>query len=395
MLLGLALSVVGDGAAQVALVLRVHDSGVGPSGLAVVLVLAALPIILLSGVAGVLADRRDPRPVVVTAAIIQLIAAVGLALWGDLVVTAMWVLVMQVGFALANSAWVVALPRLVPEDEVGALVSVHQALRGIALPVGAALGGLLFQRVGDHAPFVLDAVTFLVLIAVGFRLRPACQPTAEVPGRRGLLRTILPLDGLSALRQHRLLAMVAAFALPFVIALESVNAVEVFIVKDVLDGTSSQYGLSEAVAGAAAVVGALAISLVRTSEARARAVIGAFAVISAVQVVQGLAPTVIVYIPLAGVVGLLLGAANALVMTLMVTATDPNSRGRIVALVGGAARSSGVLALALGGALGAALGPRTTFVTVGVVGLCIAVAAVRPLGRVPTESEREAEPVTP
>lgn len=58
------------------------------------------------------------------------------------------------GFALANSASVVALPRLVPEEEVGALVSTHHALRGIALPVGAALGGLHFQHVGDHAPFV-------------------------------------------------------------------------------------------------------------------------------------------------------------------------------------------------------------------------------------------------
>lgn len=80
-------------------------------------------------------------------------------------------------------------------------------------------------------------------------------------------------------------------------------------------------------------------------------------------------------------------------MTLMVTATDPDSWGRIVALVGGAARSSGILALALGGALGAVVGPRTTFVTVGVVGLGIAAAAVRSLRRVPTESDREAEPV--
>lgn len=385
-LLGLALSVLGQGAAQVAIVLRAHDSGVGPTGLAVVLVLLALPVVLLSGVAGALADRHDPRPVVVPAALVQLVAAVGLTLWDDLLLTGAWLVVLQTGFALANSAWVVALPRLVTEEQVAALVSTHHALRGIAVPVGAAAGGVLVQHVGGAAPFVLAAVTLAVLAVVGLRLRPSTEPETQTPGG-GLLRAILPLDGLAALRRHRLLAVVAGFAPPFVIVLESVNAVEVFLIRDVLGGTSSQYGLSEAVAGAAAVVGALGVSLFRTTGSRARAVIAAFAVISLTQVAQGFAPAIVVYVALAGAVGFLLGGVNALVMVLMVTATDPDSRGRIVALVGGAARSSGILALGLGGVLGVLLGPRGTFLTVGLLGLCIAVAAVHSLRRVPVDEQ--------
>lgn len=377
-LAALAFSVVGDGAAKVALLLRVHDAGAGPSGLAVMLVLFALPLVLLSGVAGALAERTDPRPVVVVAAGVQLVAALGLAWRADLVLTGIGVLVLQTGFALANSTWVVTLPKLVDQEHVGALVSAEHSVVGIAVPAGAALGGVLVQHWGVSAPFVLDALTFLPLIGAGLLLRP--WPTLEervvrAGWRRRFLRTVVPLDGLTSLRAHPLLAVLAAAVLPFIVALESVNAVEVFLVKDVLGGNSSQFGLSEAAAGVAAVVGALLAVVVRTTDGRVRGVLALLGVISLVQIGQGLAPGIAAYIALAAAVGLLLGGLNAIVMTLMVTATDPTRRGRIVALVGGASRSCGMIALALGGGLGTVLGPRGTFVTVGLVGLVIAAAA--------------------
>lgn len=194
--------------------------------------------------------------------------------------------------------------------------------------------------------------------------------------RRGLLRTLVPLDGVAALRRHPVLAVLAAAVLPFIVALESVNAVEVFLVKDVLGGTSSQFGISEAVAGVSAVFGALLAARARTTVERVHAVLAALVVISVCQIAQGLAPGILVYVALAAAIGLLLGGVNALIMTLMVTATDPDRRGSIVALVGGAARSSTMIALAVGGVLGTVLGPRPAFVAVGVVGLCIAVVGV-------------------
>lgn len=372
-LAALALSVVGDGAARIALLLRVHDAGAGPFGLAVMLVVFALPLVLLTGVAGALADRVDPRPVVLTAAGVQLVAALGLAWCTDLVSTGAWVLVLQTGFAIGNSAWVVAIPRLVSQDEVGALVSLNHSTVVVAGPAGAALGGVLVQHVGDSAPFVLDAITFVPLCLAGLLL-----PLGDGAGhaaRRGVLRTVLPIDGVTALRAHPLLAVLAAAVLPFIIAFESVNAVEVFLVKDVLGGTSTQFGLSEALAGVAAVAGALLAASARTTASRAQTILAALVAVSVVQVAQGLAPGLVTFIALAGAVGVLLGVINAVIMTLMVTATDPRTRGRIVALVGGASRSCGMIALAVGGVLGTALGPRGTFVAVGLVGLVIAAAA--------------------
>lgn len=374
-LAGLAVSVVGDGAARVAVLLRVHDEGGGSSGLAAVLVLFALPSVLLAGVAGLLADRPDPRPIVIGAAALQLIVAVVLALTSGLAWTGGSAFVLQTGFALANSAWMVALPRLVPAEDVGSLVSMHHGLVALAAPSGAALGGLLVQHVGTVAPFVLDAVTFIVLMGAGLALPSSSQPVS-LGASPGFLRVLLPLDGLAALRQHRLLAVLAGAVLPFIVAIEAVNAIEVFLVRDVLGGSSAFFGFSEGVAGVAAGCGALLASAARTTRSRARTVLWALIIASVMVIAEGLAPSAQVYVVLAASVGFVVGGLNAVFMTLMVTDTDPATRGRVVAFVGGAARSCGVVALAVGGLLGTILDPRESFVAVGVVALAIGLVAL-------------------
>lgn len=377
LLVAIGVSVMGDGAAKVALLLRVHDSGTGSSGLAVILVLFALPVVLLVGVAGALADRRDVRPVVVAAAALQLCAAVLLAARGDLVSTGVGVVLLQTGFALGNSAWVVALPRVVGDGHVGVLVSLHHAVIAVAAPLGAGIGGLLVQHLGDRVPLVLDALTFVPLALAGLLL-PLGAPGGPVSAaRRGLVRTLVPVDGVTALRRHPVLAALIWAVLPFIVALEAVNAIEVFLVKDVLGGSSSQFGAAETAAGVAAVVGALVASTVRTTRARVVAVTAAMCAVALCQVGQGLAPALLVYVPLAAAVGLLLGLVNALILTLVLTGTDERGRGSIVAFVGGASRSCGIAALAVGGLLGSLLDPRAAFVVLGVVGLVIAVGAVR------------------
>lgn len=390
---GLAVSVVGDGAARVAILLRVHAEGGGPSALAVVLVLFAMPMVLLAGVAGVLADRPDPRPVVMGAAALQLVAAVVLALTGGLAWTGGAAFVLQTGFALANSAWMVALPRLVAEEDVGTLVSLHHGLMALAAPAGAALGGMLVQHVGTAAPFALDAASFVVLMGAGLALRPV-QELAAPSAPAGILRTVLPLDGLAALRRHSLLTLLAAAVLPFIIAVESVNAIEVYLVRDVLGGSSGFFGFSEGLAGVGVATGALLASVARTTTARARTVLWAIPAMSLVVVAEGLAPGPSVYLVLVVVIGLLLGGLNAVVMTLVVTETGAGTRGRVVAFVGGAARSCGMIALAVGGLLGTLLDPRTSFVAVGVVGLAIGIVALRAArGRVPAARPQPATPV--
>src|SRR3954454_16355294 len=74
-----AVSFLGDEVALVALLLRIHDSGGGPRGVAALLLAAAIPTVVLAPWAGRVADRYDSRRVLVTCGFGQAALCVALA----------------------------------------------------------------------------------------------------------------------------------------------------------------------------------------------------------------------------------------------------------------------------------------------------------------------------
>ncbi|QIM22669.1 MFS transporter [Phycicoccus sp. HDW14] len=382
-LLAAAVSVAGDSAAMVALLLRVHGSGEGPWAVALLLGAFALPVVLTMGVAGALADRADPRRLLAATGLVQAAAAGALALVDGLAATLGLVLVLQTAFALGNPAWSAVLPRLVPEGTAGRVVALQQAIRGVAGPAGAGLGGVLVQWRGPSAALALDALSFLALAAAAITLgrvaRQARETGPSAPGgpsaRPGWTATLLPRDGVTALRADPVLAVLVWALLPLVVTLESVNAVEVFMLRDVLGASPVQFGLAEAVHGAAAVVGAVLSGAATTRTSRVWLVLAAIALIGVGQTGQALVPGYLGYVALGLGLGLVLGVVNALVFGLLLDELEATHRGAVVALVSGLSRAAGALALVLGGAVGTLAGPRAAYLVAGVGTLLVAAVA--------------------
>ena len=118
------------------------------------------------------------------------------------------------------------LPRVVGERLVGRLIALQQGLRAAAGPAGAGLGGVLVQWRGDGIVFALDAVSFLVLVcaAMALRIRRRGEdPDVSPTGRRRVLRSLLPTDGVAALRSALVLWVLVLDLLPFIVTVESVN----------------------------------------------------------------------------------------------------------------------------------------------------------------------------
>lgn len=369
-----ALSVAGDSAAMVALVLRAHAGSGGAASVAALLLCFALPVVATTGAAGALADRSEPQRLLLAAGLVQAAAAAGLAVVDGLAATCLLVLVLQTGFAIGQPVWGAVGPALVGEERVGRLVSLQHALRGVAGPAGAGLGGVLVQSAGSGAVLTLDAVSFLLLALAGASLG---VPPPDPPGPR--LRgwdAVLPRAGVAALRGHPVLWVLVLALFPMVVAVESVNAAEVFLVRDVLGASAAAYGLAETVHGGAAVVGALAAGTVTRRGLRVRAVLAAVVVVALAQVGQGLAPTYAAYLAGAAVSGAALGVVNALLFALLLSEVGAARRGSVVAFVSGVSRGCSVLALSLGGVLTALSGPRTAYLVAGSAGLLVAAAAV-------------------
>jgi len=137
-----------------------------------------LPVLLLSLIAGVLADAWDRRRLLIattalsaiTAAILTVFDVVGgLAPWSLLLIT----FILGCLAALTNPAWQAIQPELVPREEIPAAASLGSVTVNGARAIGPAIAGVIVGLVGSWPVFALNAVSFLgVLIVLAGWKRP-------------------------------------------------------------------------------------------------------------------------------------------------------------------------------------------------------------------------------
>lgn len=373
------VSLLGDGMAMIALTLRVHDTGAGPYAVALLLVCFSLPVVLTMGLVGHVADSVDPRLVLGAGGLVQVLACLGLTRWDGLAATYVLVVLLQTGFAFANPVWSSVLTRAVGDHHVGRLVSTQQALAAVAAPVGAALGGVLVELRGDSVVFLLDAATCAVLLAAGLAVR-----TRVAAGEVAVPPTVsfLPRAGLAVVRADRVVWVLVCAMLPFVVSLESMNAVEVFLARDGLHASQAQFGYWQALTGAGAVVGAVAAGVLRADTTRLRALVVALAAMSLAQVGSGAATALVWLYAFGALLGLANAVSNAAVFAVLMRRTAPGDRGKALAVVNGMARTCTMLALGLGGLGASTIGPRGSFVVAGCCGVAVACWAAWSLHRI-------------
>jgi MFS family permease len=251
-----------------------HDVGAGwlmatlsPSPLWVALVQtsATLPVFLLALPAGAVADLVDRRWLIIA---IQSLTAFTALVFASLVLldlVAPWSLlaftmVLGVGLAFYGPARNALVPQLVPRRELHAAILLNSLGVNLSRALGPALAGVLIGAIGIAAPFVLNVLTFGVLIAAYLWWRPA--PTERRAGDRepfaGAIVTGLRFARASPPLRAALLKAGSFFA--FASAYWSLLPL---VAKTLLGGGSELYGLLIACVGAGAVAGALLIPMLR------------------------------------------------------------------------------------------------------------------------------------
>jgi MFS family permease len=183
-----AISVVGDGMAVVALAFAVLDLTGRTTDLGIVLAARMVPMLALLLAAGVLADRRSRRAVMLGADVFR---AASQGLSAALLVTGhaeVWQLaLLQAVHGGASAVFMPASTGLVPALVPSRDLQQANALRGIAQSVGMlagpAIGGVLVAAVGSGWAIAGDAATYALSAAFLVRLRipqsgrpPAARP---------------------------------------------------------------------------------------------------------------------------------------------------------------------------------------------------------------------------
>ncbi|TMG89087.1 MAG: MFS transporter, partial [Betaproteobacteria bacterium] len=141
-----------------------------PSLVALVEAADSFPVMLLAMPAGALADIVDRRRLLIAIQVYLLIVAGTLGVLTLLELTSVWILLgftfaLGVGAAMMLPAWGAIVPELVPADQMPAAVALNSIAINASRAVGPAIAGVLVAAVGPWLVFVLNALSYVGILA--------------------------------------------------------------------------------------------------------------------------------------------------------------------------------------------------------------------------------------
>ncbi|KAB7771135.1 MFS transporter [Xanthomonas maliensis] len=223
-----------------------------------------LPVVLLALAAGTLADSVDRRRYLLLTQGWMLLVAASLAVLAHLQLLTPWMLVvltfaMGVGAAMAMPAQAAIVSELVPRPMLASAVALNSIGMNIARSIGPAIGGLIVARFGPPWAFLLNGVSFALMLAVLWRWRRAV-PAMRLPpegfgaGLRAGLRY--------AARAGRLQAVLIKAGGFFLFA-SAVTALLPLVVRRDMGLGAGSYGILLGCIGIGAIGGALLLPRLR------------------------------------------------------------------------------------------------------------------------------------
>ena len=147
------------------------DLTTSPTLVALVQTATLLPVFLLGLPAGALADIFDRRRLLIVSQSWMLLTALWLAVLSFADLIAPWSLLfltfsLGVGAALTLPAWQAIQPELVPRAEFPQAVALGALTFNLGRAIGPAVGGVIVATAGPPWVFLLNAVSFLAVVAV-------------------------------------------------------------------------------------------------------------------------------------------------------------------------------------------------------------------------------------
>ena len=221
--------------------------------------LGQLPILLLTLVGGVIADRHDRRRLLLGSQYVQMTTAFTLAaliLFGHVHVWHILTLSFIAGMAQAfgGPAYQSLIPTLVHKKDLPNAIALNSTQFNLARVFGPLLAGLA-MALGAAACFGLNGLSFLVVIAALMSLHVKhIKPTGQKPMLQEMKGGIEYARSQPAIIALTVLAFLTTF-----LGLPLLTFLPVFT-REIFHGQVSQYTYMMACSGAGAVVGALVVA---------------------------------------------------------------------------------------------------------------------------------------
>jgi MFS family permease len=380
---GQVVSVTGTWMQNIAAAWLVLELTHSPIAVGFLMLCQFLPATALGLVGGVIVDRLDVRRVVIAtqAASMALAAALAaLTLGGVVEVWHVYLLTGLRGVSLVfdHPARQQLTFQMVGRDELPNAVALNSGLFNGARVIGPALGGAVIAGAGPGAAFLLNAVSFLAVLA-SLRL---IRPDELLPLDRGDDRPTLVAGSREAfafLRQVPLAGVVLATVLLVTTLSFNFNVLLPVLAKKTLEDGPEVFGVVTACFGAGALVGALLSAAI--SRASPKLLLTGIAGFGAAQLALGPQTTLAAAAPFLFAAGLAFTLWTSNANSTLQLATPDRLRGRVMGLYFFAFNGAGPAGGMLAGWLAAVGGTALAFTVAGSAALAVSAVGVALLGR--------------
>jgi MFS family permease len=257
--------------AQAWLVLELTGS---PFKLGLIGTLQFAPMLLLSFIAGAIADRVPKRRLVISMQVVLLAQASLLYALVRSGRVQYWQVALLV--AILGVANTIELParqsftvELVGKADLGNAIALNSAVFNGARVAGPALAGLVIGRYGVALAFLANSLSFLAVLAALLAVRAEGRPTSR-PGSS--MRDDI-VEGLAYAVRTPLIALLLSLLLAVSVFLLNYNTMVPLLAREVLGQEAQGFGLLMASLGAGALCGALVLAGRSHERPRVRALV--------------------------------------------------------------------------------------------------------------------------
>ena len=384
LILGQASSLLGNGALRFAVSMYVLDATGSAGTFSLIVALSMLPMIVLSPLGGVLADRADRRRIMVAldalSGLTVLLGALTLALGGGVAAVGVLLMALSVLGAFESPTVQACVPQMLSGENVlrgNAAVSQVQAVTSLVTPF---LGAAAYSAFGLGSVMLAAAACFFLTALLECFIRLGYTPRGAKGGVLPTVRNDLAESARFLRREQpdvlKLLLLSGAASM----FLSGVMVVGYpYLVRTTLGLSSAHYGVAESTAGVAAILGSVAAGFMSVHGAawmrRMLGMSGVAVLVAGAGFALGLGAEFVVLVAAFSLANMACSAFSVCAMTAIQRRTPESMTGKVMAFVYTLSLCAQPLGQLLYGALFDALPPAWVLIPSGAVVAASAIAS--------------------
>jgi len=333
-----------------------------------------VPTLVLAPIAGVWVDRWDRHRILLVTQVLSMLQSLALALLVfTSTITVAYILALQVLQGIINAfdtparqAFVVVMVE--DRTHLPNAIALNSSMVNASRIIGPSIGGVIIAAVGEGWCFMIDAISYLAVIASLLAMNVPARPPAR-PDTRVLDELRVGFRYVSRFAPVRsalvLLSLVSIMGMPYTVLMPA-------LATKLLHGGAHTLGFLMTASGVGALAGALYLASRHSVLGLGRVMVWSTTVFGAGLVAFSFAHTLWVALAILPAIGAGMMITMAATNTILQTVVTEELRGRVMAFYTMAFLGTAPIGSLLAGVAGERVGPATTILIGGAC--CLAVA---------------------